>query len=360
MKTELFIAGALTFGVTFAAVVDSAADPAIDPLDAPAQMSRLAQSTQLTDVIRVGERLVAAGSRGHILVSDAHGASWVQAKVPVDLDLTRLSFPTPEIGWAVGHSGVVLRSKDGGRTWSKVLSGTTSAAAMTKYYKERLAAGDEAVKQALADIAANAKEGPTMPWLDVLFTDESRGYLVGPFNTIIETADGGKTWIPLMDRVENPDAMHLNSIAQTSDGTLYIASERGKMFVRTPGSQRFVMRDTGYRGSFFGVLAVDNAVIAYGMGGSVFRSLDGGQSWSLVETGTKRSITNASVVTGDEIALVTQEGELLVGHAGAGNFSAVPVSRRFLYAGVAQAAAGKVAIVGAGGVQLENVPTKRK
>jgi len=58
-----------------------------------------------------------------VILSDDDGATWHQAKVPVSVTLTAVSFGTPAKGWAVGHSGIVLHTEDGGETWVKQLDG---------------------------------------------------------------------------------------------------------------------------------------------------------------------------------------------------------------------------------------------
>src|SRR5574340_1818382 len=78
-----------------------------DVLDTPAAMSPLAQRGLLLGLARAGNAVVAVGQRGHILWSDDAGGHWQQAAVPVSSDLVAVSFPTPKIGWAVGHDGVV-------------------------------------------------------------------------------------------------------------------------------------------------------------------------------------------------------------------------------------------------------------
>ena len=47
-----------------------------DPLDAPAQPTRFASTTQLSAIARAGTRLVSVGARGLIVVSDDEGRSW--------------------------------------------------------------------------------------------------------------------------------------------------------------------------------------------------------------------------------------------------------------------------------------------
>jgi len=69
-----------------------------------------AASSLLLDVTHAGERLVAAGDRGHILYSDDGGASWTQAKVPTRQLLTAIYFADAQHGWAVGHDALFWRA----------------------------------------------------------------------------------------------------------------------------------------------------------------------------------------------------------------------------------------------------------
>src|SRR5690554_6830126 len=57
-----------------------------DPTLVPAIQSERAVHSPLTAVTKAGERLVAVGQRGHILLSDDAGESWRQAQVSVSSD----------------------------------------------------------------------------------------------------------------------------------------------------------------------------------------------------------------------------------------------------------------------------------
>lgn len=96
-----------------------------DPLDLPAAMSPLAARRTLVAVAGAGDRLVAVGPRGHILRSADGGATWAQAPSPVSSDLTAVFMLTPELGWAVGHDAVVLATRDGGASWERQLDART-------------------------------------------------------------------------------------------------------------------------------------------------------------------------------------------------------------------------------------------
>lgn len=305
--------GARALGAVGVAVAIGVCLPALaasfkDPLDVPAKLSVKAPNTPMLAVTNAGKRLVALGWRGHIVYSDDAGASWSQAKVPVSVDLTELSFPTPMQGWAVGHAGVVLHTTDGGATWVRQIDGRGVAKVMTDYYKGRIDKGDASAEKYLREVELSWRDGPEQPWLGVHFLDEKRGWVVGAFNMVMFTQDGGASWTPMLDHVENPDGLHLNSITEI-DGSLYLASERGIVFRKMPDSDRFMPMKSGYTGTFFGVCGHANNLLVYGLRGNVYRSVDRGVSWQSMESGSKTTF-NGCVTTAQHSVLVSQGGEI--------------------------------------------------
>ena len=57
-------------------------------LDIPAQMSKHSSKSVLLSLTRAGNRIVAVGERGYILISDDNGITWLQVTVPVSVALT--------------------------------------------------------------------------------------------------------------------------------------------------------------------------------------------------------------------------------------------------------------------------------
>ncbi|MCB1853618.1 MAG: hypothetical protein KDI05_01990 [Halieaceae bacterium] len=282
----------------------------VDPLDAPSTRSSLASSTQLLAVTRAGERLVAAGMRGHIVYSDDSGRTWSQAGVPVSVTLTALSFPSPEQGWAVGHSGVVLHSVDGGVSWQRQSDGRSAAREFVAYYEERAVAGDETAASLARDLPINWQEGPEQPWLGVWFGDEAEGFVVGAFGLIARTGDGGRTWLPWVDRVDNPGGLHLNAIERIGS-TLYIPSERGVVFRMRQGENRFEAVQTDYTGSFFGLCGDERMVIAYGLRGTMFASFDQGDTWAPLPPVIPVALTSCTRETDGMLRLAAASGNIL-------------------------------------------------
>jgi photosystem II stability/assembly factor-like uncharacterized protein len=329
--------------------------PARDPLDLPAILTPRAKTSQLIGIARAGARLVAVGQLGHILTSDDLGKTWLQADVPLSADLVAVYFPTPEQGWVTGHYGVILHSADGGRHWTRQLDGRAAEQIIVGTYRKKLADGVADMERHLREAELDFKSGPALPFLDVFFRDERTGYAVGAFGLLMITTDGGESWVPAMERIDNPDALHLNAIRGRGDA-LYIASERGTVFRYEASEGRFVRSETGYTGSFFGVIAGPEFVLAFGLRGNAYRSTDGGRSWRRVETGTDSNLNGGAVLEDGRLVLGTRSGSLLVSRDQGASFEVVPGSSHGMIAGLAPADPGAVAVVGLQGVRIERLP----
>ena len=328
----------------------------VGPLDTPAMMSALAPSRPLAAIASAGKRILAAGQRGHIVYSDDGGKTWLQAKVPVSTDLVAISFPTPSQGWAVGHAGVVLSSTDGGKTWARQLDGLQAAKLAVDQLKAQ--AQSETTVAALAqaqNLLQDAEHGAAPPFLDVLFESATSGFIVGGFNRIFRTEDGGRTWTPWMNRVANPQELHLYSIRRKGD-QVYMSGEQGMVWRLESNTQRFVQVPTPYRGTLFSTVITPAAVLVFGMNGTAFRSIDQGATWSRVEIGSRAGIT-AGTMLGESVVLVNASGQIWVSKDQGASFSNDSVKSGITsYFAVSDLADGALALAGSQGVRVVKLP----
>ncbi|HEY2559987.1 MAG TPA: YCF48-related protein [Caldimonas sp.] len=315
-----------------------------DVLDTPALKSALASRSLVNGLALAGDRVVAVGQRGQVLFSDDHGKSWQQADVPVSSDLVAVSFPTAENGWAVGHDGVVLASGDGGRTWTRQLDGRTMGDVLVKYYS---ASGDA---KWLAEAKRIAAQGAENPLLDVWFDDAKNGYVVGAFGLLLRTADGGKTWEPLLHATDNPKGLHLYAVHRVG-ADLYIAGEQGLLLKLDRSSGRFAAANIPYQGTLFGVLGNERVVLAFGLRGNVVRSTDGGRNWQAVSTGVQVGLTAGTIDERGRIVLVSQAGHVLASADDGATFTLLKTERTQPAAAVTRAGAGTLVLGGPRGLQ---------
>ena len=229
----------------------SAAEPAsaqLPVLTPAAIVSHATQATMLAGV-RAGSRIVAVGDHGVVLLSDDGGRTHRQAKaVPVDVALTSVSFVDDRQGWAVGHWGVILRTADGGETWTLQRS----------------------------DIRTDR------PLFAVNFVDARRGVAVGLWSLVLVTADGGAHWqevtMPVPEGAKKAD---LNLLALFADarGRIFAAAEKGMVLRSDDEGLHWSYLSTGYKGSLWtSVATADGTLVVEGLQGSLYRSGDDDRS----------------------------------------------------------------------------------
>ncbi|MBO9514579.1 MAG: glycosyl hydrolase [Variovorax sp.] len=287
-----------------------------DVLDTPAARSPLASRALLNGLARAGDRIVAVGQRGHVVYSDDDGKHWRQAEVPVSSDLVAVSFPTATDGWAVGHDGIVLHSKDGGQNWTPQLDG------------RRL-----------------GEHGAENPFLDVWFRDASHGYIVGAFGLVFRTADGGATWEPLSQAVDNPKSLHLYAVRGIGSD-IYIAGEQGLLLKLAQGDTQFRALSLPYKGTLFGVSGSGQTIVVHGLRGTVLRSTDGGHQWQQVPTGLQVGLTASTRDGEGRLVIVSQAGHVLVSRDDGASFKPQPVAGALPAAAVAVTARGSLIVAG--------------
>lgn len=328
LRRGVFAAGmlSLALGWGLQAQDDStAAAPAAPAADDPsvleAEVMPRAASSLLLDIVDAGDRAVAVGERGHILVSETRRDGWRQIEhVPTRTTLTAVTAIDKRV-FAVGHDGIVLRSDDGGLTWMR----------------KRVQLFDR----------DNPDPRNGAPLLDVLFTDADNGFAVGAYATLLRTRDGGDSWeyVDILNRggaaapTENELAAgaeapalddeswnfdaadldldeetdpHLNGIARTGNGNLFVVAERGAAFRSTDGGNSWQRIQLPYEGSMFGVIGgAGDHVLCFGLRGNVYESNDLGTTWSKRDTGTELSLMGGATGADGATVLVGGNGIVL-------------------------------------------------
>jgi photosystem II stability/assembly factor-like uncharacterized protein len=347
----------LRLALLAASLLTGAFTPALgfeSPQDVAAVRSELAAKSPLLAVTRAGQRILAVGQRGHVVLSDDGGQTWRQAGAPVSSDLVAVSFPSPTHGWAVGQGGVVIHSSDGGATWTRQLDGKQAVEIALRHY-EAQQGSNPAAGQFVEREKRLLEGGGTQPFLDVLFESETTGFVVGAFNRIFRTEDGGKTWTPWMDHTDNPSELHFYAIRR--GGTdIYLAGEQGMVWRLDAAAQRFVAMPTPYRGTLFGLVAEEGgSLLVFGMRGSLFRSADGGRSWAQIKTASPAGITGGDVLPDGGIVLANQAGGLELSRDHGKSFVSLKAGAPMAYFGITALAKDRIGLVGAQGVRLETV-----
>lgn len=313
-----------------------------DVLTQPSIISKKAMHGVILAIVNAGPRLVALGERGTVLLSDDAGVTWRQVKTPVQVSLTAAQFVDANTGWAVGNLGVVLHTTDGGETWSKQLDGIQAADIVAK-------AASTPEEQAAAQRLV--EDGPDKPFLDLYFEDQSNGYIIGAYNLIFKTTDGGKSWQSWQKHIKNPKGWHLYGI-RPAGGALFIVGEQGMLFRSNDHGGSFDQIASPYKGSYFGLVAgKDGNLVIFGLRGNAFWSRDRGHTWKKIDTRIETTISAGIELADGSLVLVSQTGGLLVSHDNGQHFQLQPAKEPLPTATVALARDGGLIVAGLRGIK---------
>jgi len=245
----------------------------------------------VTDMTAVGSQVWAVG-RG-IWHSADSGQTW-----SVQMDtwdrLWYVNFRDAEHGWAVGERGWIVRTDDGGQTWSGLTIGddvTLEAIAFVNEDRGWVVGWVARGSNDSAFVAETTDGGATwnpmsVPRADkffgIAFADENRGYIYGNAPSL-KTTDGGETWeeggIPRYCYVAAFPSADRGYAAGYAD-MIYLTTDGGESWEGTPRSGRFF--DVWFPNETHGWLV--------GRDGLIVSTTDGGVSWESSLCGTQLSL----------------------------------------------------------------------
>jgi photosystem II stability/assembly factor-like uncharacterized protein len=263
---------------------------------------------------RAGNRIVAVGSNGTILLSDDEGTTWRLTKSPTDELLTSVVFATPTEGWAVGQDETIIHTTDAGVTW-------------TGQY---------------------IKKDSDQTLFSVISLAPGHLFASGAYNLTLETQDGAH-WtegkIPATD-----DDYHLNcAVARGND--ILVTGEAGHAFIRYAGA--WTPLKLPYDGSQFAcALGADGSFYSFGLRGTAFRALPGARDWTRLVSNTQRSFFGAANLSNGSIAIVGSNGLLALFDPATNRMRELPSPTADTLSAVIEAHGGKLIVAGDDGVQL--------
>ncbi|MCK9408120.1 MAG: YCF48-related protein [Bacteroidetes bacterium] len=253
--------------------------------------------------------------------------TWSAQASGTSFDLRAVHFVNSSIGTAVGYSGTIRRTTDGGVTWSTQTSGTLTDFLGVHFIDVNTGwvVGGSGKIFSTTDGGAtwsSQTSGLSTTIEDVFFTDASNGYAVGRDGKFLKTTDGGSTWsittfntgewfqcISFSDanhgfaagfygrvlRIVNGVASlarssfsnpHMYGVAAIDPSTAFICGASGTIQKTTDGGTTWISQTSGTTSTLFEIMFVDaNNGIAVGSSGKIIATTNGGANWSTQTSG---------------------------------------------------------------------------
>lgn len=230
--------------------------------------------------------------------TDDGGDTWETQNFPsVTGDLTDVFFMNPDTGWIVGTYQIVLKTTDGGNTWTKIQNYLTAHKCFWSVsFTDALhgcAVGDWLLDDKGFIMVTNdggmSWTETTPDWAtnyqDVFFLDSLTGWACGRDGNLVKTTDGGNTWIN-------------KSIPGSHNDILFFDEQQGLLLgdfetsISTDGGETWDGPfQIGIMSSQRNMMSWDfNKVVSVGYGGSINQSVDGGRNWNRLYRGLSSGV----------------------------------------------------------------------
>ncbi|MES2593572.1 MAG: YCF48-related protein [Bacteroidota bacterium] len=263
----------------------------------------------------------AVGLNGTILkYSPCPPNNWTVLTSGTTASLLGVSAVNANICYISGSAGLILKTTNGGNSWIPQTSGTSKDLYEILFTNANrgYAVGNDgaAVKTTNGGVTwtpMTIPTGTTVSLRSVYFVDDTIGYITGgtpPGGTpgnIFKTIDAGNTWASLS--VSSVSTNGIYSTYFTSPTIGYANDYDGHILKTTNAGLSWTAYSTGTSNHFNGTMSFTDSVTGYvsGMNGSIYKTNNAGTSWSAVSSGTTDALTgmnfydqnNGYIVGGD-------------------------------------------------------------
>ena len=257
----------------------------------------------------------AVGAGGMILKTQNGGKTWTSRPSGTTMSLHSVTSTNDgNMGWAVGAGGMILKTQNGGETWAPRPSGTAKglwSVTFTNDGNMGWAVGDGGTilkTQNGGETWTQHLSSTSMPLQSVTFTkDGNTGWIVGVGGTILKTQNGGETWTQHLSSTSMP----LQSVTFTKDGnTGWIVGVGGTILKTQNGGETWTSRPSGTAMPLQSVTFTKDGNTGWivGAGGTILKTQDGGETWGSHTSGMKEDLLFVTFATDERTGWIVGAG----------------------------------------------------
>ncbi len=243
---------------------------------------------------------LAVGTGGEILRTVNGGTTWTKSSSGGVTELREVTFTDATTAYAVGLNGLILKSVNAGSTWSPLTSGTSEHLfGLSKIGNDIYVDGPNGTMLKSSDAGANWTPLTTGTGLNLYgnhFPDANTGYVVGNSGVMLKTIDAGAHW----NTLTSGTSMQLVSVFFTDVNTGFAVggntgTNTGVIMKTTDGGAHWTT--TTIPNLYFGKVKFLDANTGFVVGGSVigntssiYKTTDGGVHWELQLSNSSRQV----------------------------------------------------------------------
>jgi len=256
----------------------------------------------------------ACGEQGTVIKTIDGGSSWTFLSNSSSIDFYDINFISSQKGFIVGSNGTILSTADGGKNWHKVNYKST-ASLFKIYFLKNTTVGF--VVGADGTILKTYDSGShwlqiNVPTKEVLysisFPDANNGFIVGKNGIILKTLDQGNTW----DDDKKLNDQYIKDICFINNKVGIFVGGNGEIARTSDGGKNWEIVPTSIASGLYSVNFINQEYgIILGGNGEILISKDLGKTWNISHSGVYASLNSSSETPSNKIYIVTNIGKIL-------------------------------------------------
>lgn len=232
---------------------------------------------------------------------------------------TDISFGTSKVGYICGTMGTLLKTTDGGATWTKVISDIKPSLNCIQALDDKnvYTARNELYhsKDGGASWETAGLENIGSGIFDLRFVNTSTGFLAK--NGVMKSTDSGKTWVQKFDSGKDDVFFALsynqlqflnNSVGFCAGGKTYDGISTGNVVKTTDGGETWVNLNMKMSHITAFQFVDANTGFVFNYNKELWKTTDGGNSWIMISNEIPDRYTNCYFVNASKVVLQTAKG----------------------------------------------------
>jgi photosystem II stability/assembly factor-like uncharacterized protein len=241
-------------------------------------------SNNLNSVFFVNSNIGYVGGDGGIILKTINGGStWISQTSGITNNITGVFFQNADIGWVAGYGGKILKTIDGGINWVGQTSGTATDLNSIFFIDDNngwVGSVGKVLKTTNGGTSwtsVNWSASTSVAIYSIFFTTPSIGYAATYSSLMAFTSNGGAIW---SYNNTNPAASASFGVYFTPDNTGYSCGVDGYIYKKLNSSTTWDRLTSGVANGLKSIFFTDNNNgYTVGTVGTILKTVNGGTDW---------------------------------------------------------------------------------
>lgn len=255
----------------------------------------------------------AVGDSGTVLETTDGGYNWIHKNINELVSFFSISFVDINNGWIAGNgfnvgTGVIYKTTNGGVSWQQKTIGVSTDIYSIFFLNSNYgwAAGDFAILRT-TDGGETWNSQSVFFFNSIYFIDQNLGWVVGETGQIKKTTNSGLSWVNLGIDLED-----FSCVKFYNSDVGWVSGREGRVWKTTNGGINWSLQIQNLNQSFYSIdLVNENTVWLSSDSGVVYYSLNSGADWQIQQTTIDENLFSIFFINNNTGWVVGEKGRIL-------------------------------------------------